>query len=144
MISLQPLQGQHLLSSKIRLSKRKKILFLHLHWCLHNASSNPETTDWWSIFNPTNKWFVIVFRDQATQLLQQSTQLTKIQIHKTLSLFPGNSMQWRPLLPKGGGLIQMDIGGHPPIPTNSSCQFLVQHVLMYLFVSVCSTVPRLS
>jgi hypothetical protein len=28
-------------------------------------------------------------------------------------------MQWRPLLPKGGGLIQVDIGGHPPIPTGS-------------------------
>jgi hypothetical protein len=25
-------------------------------------------------------------------------------------------MQWRPLLPKGGGMIQVDIGGHPPIP----------------------------
>jgi hypothetical protein len=24
--------------------------------------------------------------------------------------------QWGPLLPKGGGLIQVDIGGHPPIP----------------------------
>jgi hypothetical protein len=23
-------------------------------------------------------------------------------------------MQWRPLLPKEGGLIQVDIGGHPP------------------------------
>jgi hypothetical protein len=27
-------------------------------------------------------------------------------------------MQWRPLLPKEGGLIQMDIGGHPPFPTS--------------------------
>jgi hypothetical protein len=25
-------------------------------------------------------------------------------------------MQWGPLLPKGEGMIQMDIGGHPPIP----------------------------
>jgi hypothetical protein len=25
-------------------------------------------------------------------------------------------MQWRPLLPKEGGLIQVDIGGHPPSP----------------------------
>jgi hypothetical protein len=25
-------------------------------------------------------------------------------------------MQWIPLLPKEGGLIQVDIGGHPPIP----------------------------
>ena len=25
-------------------------------------------------------------------------------------------MQWRPLLSKDGGLIQVDIGGHPPFP----------------------------
>jgi hypothetical protein len=37
------------------------------------------------------------------------------------------------------GLIQMDIGGHPPIPNGSSCQFLVQHVLMYFFVIMGST-----
>ena len=24
-------------------------------------------------------------------------------------------MQWRPMLPKGGGMIQVDIGGHSPI-----------------------------
>jgi hypothetical protein len=28
-------------------------------------------------------------------------------------------MKWRPLLPKEGGLIQVDIGGHPPSPTRS-------------------------
>jgi hypothetical protein len=28
-------------------------------------------------------------------------------------------MQWRPLLPKEGGLIQVDISGHPPFPTSS-------------------------
>ena len=27
-----------------------------------------------------------------------------------------NSTQWGPLLPKGGGMIQVDVGGHPPIP----------------------------
>jgi hypothetical protein len=25
-------------------------------------------------------------------------------------------MKWRPLLPKVGGLIKAEIGGHPPIP----------------------------
>jgi hypothetical protein len=28
-------------------------------------------------------------------------------------------MQWIPLLPKEGGLIHMDIDGHPPFPTGS-------------------------
>jgi hypothetical protein len=31
-------------------------------------------------------------------------------------------MQWIPFLPKEGGLIQVDIGGHPPFP-NGSKQF---------------------
>jgi hypothetical protein len=38
---------------------------------------------------------------------------------KCFSLSPKNSTQWRPLLPKEGGLIQVDIGGHPPFPTGS-------------------------
>jgi hypothetical protein len=46
---------------KNRLSKRQKILFLHLQWCLHNAPSNPETTGWWNRFNPSNNRFVTVF-----------------------------------------------------------------------------------
>jgi hypothetical protein len=45
---------------------------------------------------------------------------------------------------KGGGLIQVDIGGHPPIPTGSSCLFLVQHVLLYFFLIVGSTLLGLS
>jgi hypothetical protein len=28
-------------------------------------------------------------------------------------------MKWRPFIPKEGGLIQVDIGGHPPFPTGS-------------------------
>jgi hypothetical protein len=36
-------------------------------------------------------------------------------------------------------MIQLDIGGHPPIPTGSSCPFLVQHILLYFFVIVGST-----
>jgi hypothetical protein len=40
-------------------------------------------------------------------------------------------------------LIQMDIGGHPYVPTGSSCQFLVQHVLLYFFVIVGYTLPGL-
>jgi hypothetical protein len=32
-------------------------------------------------------------------------------------------MQWRPLLPKEGGLIEVDIGGHPPIPLAQKIDF---------------------
>jgi hypothetical protein len=41
-------------------------------------------------------------------------------------------------------VIHVDIGGHPPVPTSSSFQLLVQHVLLYLFVIVPSTLLRLS
>ena len=61
-----------------------------------------------------------------------------------LSPLPWALKEWIPLLPKGGGLIQVDIGGHPPIPTGSSCPFLVQHVLLYFFVIVGSTLLGLS
>jgi hypothetical protein len=40
-------------------------------------------------------------------------------------------------------MIQVDIGDHHPVPTGSFFQFLVQHVLLYFFVIVGSTLPRL-
>jgi hypothetical protein len=43
----------------------------------------------------------------------------RCRFNKCFSFSPGNSTQWRPLLPKEGGLIQVDIGGHPPFPTGS-------------------------
>jgi hypothetical protein len=36
-------------------------------------------------------------------------------------------------------VIHMDIGGHPPIPTRSSCPFFIQHVFLYCFIIVSST-----
>jgi hypothetical protein len=38
----------------------------------------------------------------------------------------------------------MDNGGHPPIPIGSSCPFFVQHVFMYCFIIVISTLLGLS
>jgi hypothetical protein len=43
----------------------------------------------------------------------------RCRFNKCFSLSPRNSMQWIPLLPKEGGLIQVDIGGHPPFPNGS-------------------------
>jgi hypothetical protein len=34
-------------------------------------------------------------------------------------------MQWKPLIPKGVGLIQVDIGGHPPIPLSQRLVFIL-------------------
>ena len=35
-----------------------------------------------------------------------------------------NLTQWRPLLPKEGGMIQVDIGGHPPIAFGPTASIL--------------------
>jgi hypothetical protein len=42
-----------------------------------------------------------------------------MQIQQMLFPLPRHSTQWIPFLPKEGGLIQVDIGGHPPFPTGS-------------------------
>ena len=45
-------------------------------------------------------------------------------------------MQWGPLIPKEGGMIQVDIGGHPPIPFGPApsilAAFHIQHNLLFL------------
>jgi hypothetical protein len=43
-------------------------------------------------------------------------------------------MKWIPLLPKDGGLIQVDIGGHPPFPIGSKQFFGNFGVLLFLTV----------
>jgi hypothetical protein len=47
-------------------------------------------------------------------------------------------MQWGPLLPKGGGMIQVDISGHPPIPLGPPplllSFFQFSHSLLFLAV----------
>jgi hypothetical protein len=43
----------------------------------------------------------------------------RFRFRKHFPLFPKNSTQWRPLLPKVGGLIHVDISGHPPVPTSN-------------------------
>jgi hypothetical protein len=42
-------------------------------------------------------------------------------------------MQWGPLLPKGGGMIQVDIGGHPPIPLGPPPLFLLVSLIVAQF-----------
>jgi hypothetical protein len=66
------------------------------------------------------------FQPQVRDDLQQTKQRDgsnkasnspRFRFSNRFPLSPGNSTQWRPLLPKEGGLIQVDIGGHPPSPT---------------------------
>jgi hypothetical protein len=64
---------------------------------------------------------------KAGQLLHQGKWLTKHQVQQKFPHLMGELNKWRPFLPKGGGLIQVDIGGHPPIP-------LAQHTVSILAV----------
>jgi hypothetical protein len=66
------------------------------------------------------------FQPQVRDDLQQTKQRDgsnkasnspRFRFSNHFPLSPGNSTQWRPLLLKEGGLIQVDIGGHPPSPT---------------------------
>jgi hypothetical protein len=68
------------------------------------------------------------FQPQVRDDLQQTKQRDvsnktssspRCRFNKRFPFSPGNSMQWRPLLPKEGGLIQVDIGGHPPFTIGS-------------------------
>jgi hypothetical protein len=66
-------------------------------------------------------------RDRFQQAKQRhfsskASRSPRFRFSNRFPLSPGNSTQWRPLLPKEGGLIQVDIGGHPPFP-NGSKQF---------------------
>jgi hypothetical protein len=66
-------------------------------------------------------------RDKFPQIEQRdvsskTNNSPRCRFNKCFSLSPRNSTQWRPLLPKYGGLIQVDIGGHPPF-TNGSKEF---------------------
>jgi hypothetical protein len=63
-------------------------------------------------------------RDRFPQTKQRdfsskTSSSPRCRFNKCFSFSPGNSTQWRPLLPKEGGLIQVDIGGHPPFPNGS-------------------------
>jgi hypothetical protein len=46
----------------------------------------------------------------------EASNSPRFKFNKRFPLSSINSTQWRSLLPKEGGLTQVDIGGHPPIP----------------------------
>jgi hypothetical protein len=62
--------------------------------------------------------FVTTF-NKLSNFSSKASSSTRCRFNKRFSLSPEHSMQWIPLLPKEGVLIQVDIGGHPPFPTGS-------------------------
>ena len=68
------------------------------------------------------------------QLLHQGKWLTQGQIQQKFPHLMGglNEMEWIPLLPNEGDLIQVDISGHPPIPTGSK-QFVGNLLFLAFF-----------
>ena len=71
-------------------------------------------------------------RPQVNDIFEKSNT----QFHRIYLISWRISTQWGPLLPKEGGMIQVDIGGHPPIPFGPAPLILVafhsQHNLLFL------------
>ena len=65
-------------------------------------------------------------------------------MYNIIQLLDVNFEYLNPLFQVCMELIQVHTSGHPPIPTGSSCPFLVQHVLLYLFVIMGSTLLGIS
>jgi hypothetical protein len=66
-------------------------------------------------------------QQQVHENLQQAKQdnffneasiTPSFRFNRSLPISHGNLTQWGPFIPKGGGMIQMDLGGHPPFPLN--------------------------
>ena len=131
---LQPLQPQHLLSNKKRLSKRMKILFLQLQWCLHNAPIKPRDNKLLEHIQPCQQ-LICDSLPQTNQLnlSSKARNSPRFRLIKCFPLFPGHSKQWIQFLREGGGLIQVDIGGHPSIQLAPLVSFWFN---TYLFVIV--------
>jgi hypothetical protein len=76
--------------------------------------------DWLKRSNPSSHMLVIAFHKPSKRdVSNKASNSPRFRFNKCFFLSPGHSMQWIPLLPKEGGLIQVDIGGHPPFPTGS-------------------------
>jgi hypothetical protein len=73
-------------------------------------------------------------QQQVHGILQQAKQdsffskassAPSFRFSRSLPVLQGNLTQWEPLLPKGGGMIQMDLSCHPPLPLNHYFEPLV-------------------
>jgi hypothetical protein len=71
--------------------------------------------------------WIQLLQQQIHDILQQAkkekffskeSNETSFRFNRGLPISQGNLTQWGPLLPKGGGMIQMDLSGLPPLPLN--------------------------
>jgi hypothetical protein len=58
-------------------------------------------------------WFITTF-NKLSRAISSTRKTTHQHLDSTKDF--RDMTQWRPFLPKGGGLIQEEISGHPPIP----------------------------
>jgi hypothetical protein len=56
---------------------------------------------------------------EQRDISSKTSSSPRCRFNKRFFFSPENSTQWRPLILKEGGLIQVDIGGHPSFPTGS-------------------------
>jgi hypothetical protein len=71
------------------------------------------------VVSHTTKFSFFTICSQSVQKVSNTSNSPRFRFNKRFFLSPGHSTQWRPFLPKEGGLIQVDIDGHPPFPTGS-------------------------
>jgi hypothetical protein len=87
---------------------------------LHDSSSPTESSQ-----TQEDHEVILIKHIQSLQkkihnILQQAKKGSFISTERNLSrfrfkkIFPRDLTQWRPLLPKGRGLIQVEVSGHPP------------------------------
>jgi hypothetical protein len=64
---------------------------------------------------------------QAKQdkFFSKASNRPRFRFSKSLPISQGNLTQWGPLLPKGGGMIHIDLGGHPPFSLNHHFELVV-------------------
>jgi hypothetical protein len=80
-------------------------------------------------FKGTHQQNLMLYRVvKAGQLLTKASGSPRAKLNKNFPIWWGKSRQWRPFLPKEGGLIQVDIDGHPPLPIGSQSIFILEIV----------------
>jgi hypothetical protein len=90
--------------------------------------------DWLKRSNPSSHRFMTTFNklSNATSPARQANSSRCI-FNKRFSLSPWNSTQWRPFLPKEGGLIQVDISVSTHLFQLAQNNFLASFLFLAVF-----------
>jgi hypothetical protein len=74
--------------------------------------------DWLNESNPSKQVHDSLQQVKKDNFFNKPSNTPSFRFSRSIPVSQGNLTQWGPLLPKGGGMIQMDRGGHPPFSLN--------------------------